>query len=44
MRTSTSPSPSWPRNKLPPYLLLGEEMGLGKVDYKDMNPVEVVSG
>ncbi len=33
-----------PRGKLPPYLALGEAMGVGVVDYKTLGPVEVTSG
>jgi len=33
-----------PRGELPPYLVIGEKMGIGKVDFKALNPVEVVAG
>ena len=33
-----------PQGKLPPYLALGEKMGIGKVDYKSLSPVEFVEG
>lgn len=33
-----------PRHKLPQYLHLGEEMGLGKVDFRALSPVEIAAG
>ena len=33
-----------PRGELPPYLSIGEQMGIGEVDFRALNPVEVTSG
>ncbi len=33
-----------PDEKLPDYLRFGEEMGLGKVDYRALQPVEIAAG
>ena len=33
-----------PRQELPGYLGLGQTMGLGQVDYKALQPVEILTG